>query len=320
MQETIAEDFDLFLYGNRMSFDGKPEEYFVVNNNGMPYRAIIADNSVRHYFMVNTFSSISNVIQIAGASGARVAHISDYDGSDNTIVYEDLEKCQTPMEVVEQLYSPESIEDFSYPDNIRFIVTKVSCGNYADGFIFKSVKNSSSVFGGVDISSNGVMTTRGETRAFVINELPEVLVIGGKVFIFNLAAYKRMFGEDIARRSIIDQKIEELMRVNPVSLPDGMNFREMVLGNTNLQNLLMKADIGRFTNEQVAEQGENYGVDVMTDTDLKIIIMDTRDAAIMLNILCDNYVNSEMSAQRYRVNTKTLLQDTNENQTRIGVM
>ncbi|MFS8629719.1 MAG: glycosyltransferase, partial [Bacillales bacterium] len=82
-------------------------------------------------------------------------------------------------------------------------------------------------------------------------------------------------------------------------------FRELqsaVAGNKSLINKLQNIEItGELTQEKLIDHAEELGVDLMADENGAIIIMNQKDLSKFVNLLNDDYMESNLTGQRYEI-------------------
>ena len=66
-------------------------------------------------------------------------------------------------------------------------------------------------------------------------------------------------------------------------------------------NKLQNIEIGELKQEQLIDHAEEVGVDLMTDDNGAIIIMNQKDLSKFVNLLNDDYMESNLTGQRYEI-------------------
>ena len=141
--------------------------------------------------------------------------------------------------------------------------------------------------------------------AFKIPADNQVLIAGGKVFAFNPKKFVNLFKQDPSSYAATKQVIDLLMKKFALNLPGGLSFAELADRNKSLTTMLMKLDVEHLPcKERVVDYAEEMDLALMSDNHDGIIIMDNRDAMMFVNILADNYVDSNLTDSRYLVTGK----------------
>ena len=81
----------------------------------------------------------------------------------------------------------------------------------------------------------------------------------------------------------------------------------MVKGNKTIINKLQKLDPSLVQQDALLDQAEELGLNLMTDEDGAIIIMNNKDLTVFVNLLNDDYVESNLTGLRYEIKSKKLL-------------
>ena len=98
-----------------------------------------------------------------------------------------------------------------------------------------------------------------------------------------------------------------------LKFPEGMTFDALVRDTKSLVTKLQKVDVGLVTQDQVVEQADEMGLELMTDDATgEIIIMDAKDAAKFVNLLNDDYMTSDMTGIKYELKGKKELRGDSE--------
>ena len=141
----------------------------------------------------------------------------------------------------------------------------------------------------------------------------QVLIAGGDIFAFNESKFIRLFGYDAKQFAVAEEKIAEIEKNFKLKFPEGMTFDALVRDTKSLVTKLQKVEIGLVTQEQVVEQADEMGLELMTDDATgQIIIMDAKDAAKFVNLLNDDYMTSDMTGIKYELKGKKELRGDSE--------
>ena len=75
-------------------------------------------------------------------------------------------------------------------------------------------------------------------------------------------------------------------------------------------NKLQKMDdIGEISQDKVIEYADEMQLELMTDDNGAIIIMDGNDLVVFVNLINEDYITSEMTGRRYEIKSKKLLDE-----------
>lgn len=173
-------------------------------------------------------------------------------------------------------------------------------------YIAKQLQRSQMLSGSLTWQVSG--SDFGELNADAAFKIPannQVLIAGGKVFAFNPKKFVNLFKQDPSSDAATKQVIDLLMKKFALNLPEGLSFAELADRNKSLTAMLMKLDVEHLPcKERVVDYAEEMDLALMSDNHDGIIIMDNRDAMMFVNILADNYVDSNLTDLRYLVTGK----------------
>ena len=72
---------------------------------------------------------------------------------------------------------------------------------------------------------------------------------------------------------------------------------------------LQNVEIGEMTQEQLLDYADEMQLELMTDDQGKIIIMDDKDLNMFVNLLGEDYFVSPVNGRRYEIKSKKLLDE-----------
>lgn len=146
-----------------------------------------------------------------------------------------------------------------------------------------------------------------EAPAFRIPADNQMVVIGKDIFVFNQAKLERMFGYNAKKNSIAEQKVKEIEDHFKLSFGEDMTLQSLVKGNKPTINKLQKIEIGEIKQDDLIDHAEELGVDLMVDEDGAIIIENTKDLTKFVNLLNDDYYESQLTGIKYEIRGKRAL-------------
>ena len=68
-------------------------------------------------------------------------------------------------------------------------------------------------------------------------------------------------------------------------------------------------EIGEMKQDQLLDYADEMQLELMTDDDGKIIIMDDKDLGMFINLLSEDYYVSPVNGRRYEIKSKKLLDE-----------
>lgn len=132
----------------------------------------------------------------------------------------------------------------------------------------------------------------------------QLLVLDQDIYVFNQAKLASLFGYDVKKYSIAEQKIKLILENFKLSFDSEQTIEQMVKGKKSLVNKLQKLDPGSVTQEKLMQHAEELDLPLMQDSTGAIIIMDSKDLGTFINLLNEDYVESPMTGQRYEITNK----------------
>ena len=138
----------------------------------------------------------------------------------------------------------------------------------------------------------------------------QVLIVNGDIFAFNPSKFEKLFNYDYKKQVLADQKVAEIESKYKLSFPDGLNLQTLVRDHKKAANKLQKMDdIGDIPQEKVVEYADEMQLELMTDDNGAIIIMDGNDLDMFVNLINEDYIVSEITGKRYEIKSKKLLEE-----------
>src|SRR5690606_37427385 len=137
----------------------------------------------------------------------------------------------------------------------------------------------------------------------------QVLIVDKDIFVFNQSKFEKLFGYDYKKQAIADKKVEEIEKQFKLSFPDGLDLQSLVREKKKVISKLQDMEIGSITQEQAIEYADEMQLELMTDDDGAIIIMDGRDLDMFVNLINEDYITSQITGKRYEIKSKKLLDE-----------
>lgn len=137
----------------------------------------------------------------------------------------------------------------------------------------------------------------------------QVLIVEDNIFAYNPGKFERIFNYEFKKQALADQKIAEIEKIYKLSFPEGMDLQSLVRDRKKIVNKLQKLEIGSVTQEQAIDYADQMQLEMMTDDNSAIIIMDGNDLDMFVNLINEDYITSEITGRRYEIKSKKLLGD-----------
>lgn len=316
--ETTQEPTDIFLWANNT--DGiKNEldvEFFLFNKNYTPYSTHFASDLNAQIKPLFLFDLI-NFVNMGAGTGLSVRDFELSDGEENVLLRTDLAKvgrAETLIHLIEK--ERHDIVEFSQEEHefkrIKGIVAR-----------FTHKENPKKAFYAIKAISQGQVLNgatswefrEGKFGAFQADvglKMPtdnQVLIINKDIFVFNQAKFEKLFNYDYKKQALADQKVAEIEKQYKLSFPDGLDLQSLVRDRKKIVNKLQKMEIGGVTQEQAVGYADEMQLELMTDDNGAIIIMDGNDLDMFVNLINEDYIVSEITGKRYEIKSKKLLDE-----------
>lgn len=310
----IDDSFDIFYWANQVDFR-KSEldvELFFFSKNYTPYLVSISDK-VREQLLPLFLYDHIHQLQLDGAIGMQVRDYETSEPVDNTLLSVELEKVDRANTLIYLIESERSdILQFSEVEHevkrMAGIVARFSdpSGEIEPFYVVKQLETSKVLNNRAAWEMNG--DTLSEMSASVCLKIPtdnQVLIVGERIFAFKPGKFVKLFKFDPAIANLIRTRSEYLTKQYSLVFPEGLSMNYIAESSKKVSDMLVKLD-GRDlpSIDAVVDHAEEMDLALMTDENGSIIIMDTRDAAMLLNIIADNYVDSNLTGLHYLVKNK----------------
>ncbi len=316
MTET-NEPTDIFLWANNIDAIKKEldVELFLFNKHYTPYSTNFSselNSQIKPLFLYD----LINFVNLGAGTGLSVRDFELSESEDNVLLRTDLAKVgrvETLLHLIEKQRG--DIVEFSEQEHefkrIKGILAR---------FTHKDLKQP---FYAVKLISQG-QVLKGSTawefaggkfgvfQADVGLKIPadnQVLIIGGDIFVYNQSKFERLFNYEYKKQLLADQKVAEIEKFYRLSFPDGVDLQSLARERKKIVNKLQKIEIGPITQEQAIEYADEMQLEIMTDDTNAIIIMDSNDLDMFVNLINEDYITSQITGRRYEVKTKKLLDD-----------
>lgn len=316
MEETPRETTDIFLWANQTDAvkNELTLELFVFNKNYTPYAVNVSknlDTQIRAMFVYD----LVNTVTFGAGTGMSVRDFELSEAEENVLLRTDLEKvgrAETLIHLIEKERS--DIVQFSETEHefkrIKGIVLKATRPDGSHFYVAKSVQQSGVLLGAVSWQLSGGTFAAFEPEIGV--KLPtdnQVLIVNKDIFVFNQPKFEKLFQYEYKKQLIADQKVEEIMSSYKLSLPEGLDLHALVRDKPGVVSKLQKLEVGSITQDQAIDYADTMQLDLMTDDNNAIIIMDGRDLDMFVNLINEDYITSEITGKRYVIKSKKALDE-----------
>ncbi len=299
---------DVFAWANNL-FEYKEElalEVFWINKNNVVYRTKLDPTLGKHLqelFLDNTLEQVLD----GAEQGIVVRDIADGEGENGVIQRARWKKIEKLREVMHWIRTQEhEIELFSDEEHdlkrIKGAIVRVTHAKLPQPFyIVKALSGGQMLKGEGTWMVHGKVFKPFEAAALKIPIEAHMLVLDQDLYVFNESKLDRLFGYDAKKNAIANKKVQEIEANYKLSFADGITLQSAVEGNKALINKLQKIEVGALKQEQLIDHAEEIGVDLMVDDNGAIIIMNQKDLSKFVNLLNDDYMESNLTGIRYEI-------------------
>lgn len=317
--EIVSADdgVDIFQWANQM--DGiKNElraEFFLFNRNYTPYSIRIddaLDTQIKALFLYD----LINDVNLGAGTGLSVRDYELSEKEPDTLLRTDLEKVGRAETLIHLIkHERHDIVEFSDKEHefkrIKGIVARFTKPDgTGEFFVVKQISSGQALQGATSWEF-----VDGSFRAFTPEfgwKVPadnQVLIIDGEIFIFSQPKFERIFNYEYKKQLLADKKVAEIERQYKLSFAEGASLQSLVMEKKKIVNKLQKMEIGGVTQEQAIEYADTMQLDLMTDDEGAIIIMDGNDLDMFVNLINEDYITSEITGKRYEIKSKKPLDE-----------
>jgi len=315
--EHAPELTDIFMWANGTDAvkNELDVEFFLFNRNYTPYTTTLASDLDTQIKPVFLYDLINQVILGAG-TGLSVRDYEMVEKEENVLLRTDLGKvgrANTLIHLIE--HERKDIVEFSEEEHefkrIKGIVARFSTKDTKKVFYVVKQVSSGQALKGV----NAWEFKEGKFEVFKADlgwKVPtdnQVLIVDKDIFIFNQNKFERLFNYEYKKQLLADQKVAEIEKLYKLSFPDGMDLQTAVMERRKVVNKLQKLEVGIVSQEQAIEYADVMKLELMTDDEGAIIIMDGNDLDMFVNLINEDYITNEITGRRYEIKGKRLLSD-----------
>lgn len=314
----IPDTTDIFLWANNT--DGiKKEidvEFFLFNKNYTPYSTHFASElnaQIKPLFLYD----LINYVNLGAGTGLSVRDYELSEGEENVLLRTDLEKvgrAETLIHLIE--HERHDIVEFSEEEHeFKRIKGVVARFTHKDDpkkafYSIKAIQQSNVLKGATAWEFREGQF--GQFKADVGLKMPDdnqVLIIDKDIFVFNQSKFEKLFQYEFKKLQLADKKVEEIEKNFKLSFADGLDLPSLVREKKSVFNKLQKLEVGQVTQEQAIEYADDMQLDLMTDDNGAIIIMDGKDLDTFVNLINEDYITSQITGKRYEIKSKKLLDE-----------
>ncbi|HET8670100.1 MAG TPA: Kiwa anti-phage protein KwaB-like domain-containing protein [Candidatus Saccharimonadales bacterium] len=305
---------NLYQYKNQLQI-----ELFLINKNNVLYRAKLEEQlqkQLQPLFITNILDYVLN----GAAEGLVVRGFEQAEAEDNVLQRTRWKNVDKLIEVMHWIRTQEEeIQQFVEEEHdlkrIKAVMARCSHPAMTEPFyIIKALPRAQMMKGeGAWMVSGKVFMPFEDAVALRIPSDNQLLIIGQDLFVFNQPKLKALFGYDAKENSIAEKKVAEIQERFRLVFAEGEDMQSMVKGNKQLISKLQKLELtDDIKQDQVVDHSEEMDVSLLTDENGAIIIENPKDLIRFVNLINDDYVESNLTGIRYEIKNKRPLRPSGE--------
>jgi len=305
------QETDIFLWANNLvqiKEDLKIELY-LINKNGVVYRTARSDKLELHLHQLLIDPILEYVLEGAD-NGLTVRGFEEAEAESMVLQRTKLQNVTKAREVLSWLTTQQAeIEQFVEEEHdlkrIRGMIARITHPEQPAFYIAKVLPGSNIMKGSAGwLVRGGKFVPFDADGALRIPIDNQVLILEQDVYVFNQSKLEQLFNYNAKKAAIAEKKATEIQKNFKLSFEAGASLNSLVMEKKSLINKLQKIDPDGVKQEDLLNHAEDLGIELMTDNDGSIIIIDTRDLTKFVNLLNDDYYESPMTGLRYEITAK----------------
>lgn len=291
-------------------------ELFVFNKNYTPY-SMRYDKTLETQIRALFLYDVVNDVNMGAGTGLAVHEFEKSEPGEDILLRTRLEnvgRAETLLHLIE--HERADIPEFSETEHefkrIKGVLVKFSpkgdAGRMQPFYIVKAVQQTNTLKGAVSWELNGSKLE--PFKADVGLKMPadnQVLIVEKDIFVFNQPKFEKLFQYEYKKQLLADQKVAEIEKAYKLSFPDGLDLQTLVRDKKKIVNKLQKIEIGEVSQEKAIEYADEMQLELMSDDQDRIIIMDGNDLDMFVNLINEDYITSAVTGKRYEIKSKKLL-------------
>lgn len=313
--------FDVFHWANEIDEvkNNVSVELFLFNKNYTPYRVRYSEQltaSVKALFM----QEATGYIIKEADKGLECREYEKSDGEDKVIYRTNLSnvgRAETLIHLIEHEYRnidsmSDHLDEFK---KIKGIIARFTYPGNEGGtkvfYIAKAISASSALKSGSswELNGEGFEPFSAEV-ALKVPDDNQVAIVDNTVIIFNQTKFENLFQYDYKSQVIADAKAKELSDKYKLSFAEGLTLNGLLQDKKPLVKKLQALDIAEeMPQDKLIDYADEMQLELMTDDDGSIIIMDDKDLTMFVNLLSEDYYISPVNGRRYEIKSKKLLSE-----------
>ncbi len=310
------QEVDVFAWATNISQHRKELtiDLFLFSKKLIVYRAKLAAELQAQLTELFVNGIVDAIISGAG-EGLVVRGFEEGDGEDNVLQRVTLDKVDKAREVLNWIKKQEEeIEIFIETEHdmkrMKGFIARVSHPSMPEpAFMAKVLPTSYIAKAGTAWMVRDARFVPFDAEATLrVPSDNQVLIIDQDIFVFSQTRLKQLFGYSAKEHTIAERKMQELFARFKLSLDGDITMEALVKENPSIVRKLQKLEISPdIKQDALIDIAEELGLDLMSDDQGAIIILDAKDMIKFINLINDDYTESNLTGLKYEIKSKRLL-------------
>ena len=316
--ETTPELFDIFGWANQSEQYKKQFEIelFVFNKHFTPFRLNLDHDLVaqaKAFFLYD----MMNFVTQGAETGLNVVPYEAADKARDIILLTQVGKVERASYLMDFFNNRQGeIVDFSNDEHefrfVKGIVARLSVKDETSKvkpfYIIKQLSASQAVSGPTAWQINGSKVSSHINDVSIKIPLDnQVLIVGNQILVFNQSRFERLFSYDYNQLLIAEEKIAAIEERFKLILPDGLTIQALAKERKRTITKLQKLELTEMNQQELIDYADAMQLELMTDKDNAIIIMDGNDLDVFISLLNEDYMLATVTNRRYEIMAKKVL-------------
>lgn len=303
---------NLFMYKDQLQFD-----LFLMSKNNAVY-SVAVDGALARELHALFLDKMVEYVTTGAGEGMVVRSFEAAESEDNVLQYTKVQHVDKLVEAMAWIIDrPNEMEQFSEEEHdlkrMRGIILRGSHPEMSPFYIIKALSPSLVAKGvGAWMIGDSAFEALESGATLRVPADNQLLIVGEDLFVFNQGKLERLFGYNAKKNAIAEKKVAQIEQRFKLSFAGELDMQTLVKNSKPTINKLQKLDPESVTQEQLVDHAEELGITIMTDDNGAILIADEKDLTTFVNLLNDDYIESQLTGLRYEIRSKRILKPSEE--------
>lgn len=310
--EVNYKETDVFAWANNLVQykDELKVELFFFNKNYVVYKTTRSKELEKQMEPIFVDEILEYVLEGA-ENGLIVRGFEDAESEENVLQRTRLKNVEKAVEVINWLkHQAHEIETFNDEEHdikrMKGVLARIShAGLKQPVYVIKAMQQSQIIRGKAGwMIREGKLVPFDADAALRIGSDNQLLVLEQDMYVFSQPKLKSLFGYDAKEAYIAEAKVREIEEHFKLSFAEGLTMQSLVKGNRSVIKKLQKIEPMLMTQTALMDHADEMGVNLMTDPNGRIIIIDEKDMKLFVDLLNDDIMESPVTGVRYEIKSK----------------